>query len=42
MVEMKPMMIISIFGAYAQGKFELAKKLDLVVAGRVDQFQFLR
>ncbi len=29
-----------VYGAYAQGKFELAKKLDLVLAGRVDKFNF--
>lgn len=31
----------TILGGYAQGKFELAKKLDLVLAGRYDQFNFL-
>ena len=30
-----------IIGAYLQGKFELGKKLDLVLAGRYDQFNFL-
>ncbi|MEP2280537.1 TonB-dependent receptor [Maribacter sp.] len=28
----------NVFGIYAQGKFELAKKLDLVLAGRFDKF----
>ncbi len=31
----------SIFGGYLQGKFALAKKLDLVLAGRADRFNFL-
>ena len=31
-----------IFGTYLQGKFELGKKLDLVLAGRFDTFNFLR
>ncbi|MFT5883581.1 MAG: outer membrane receptor for ferrienterochelin and colicins [Arcticibacterium sp.] len=31
----------TILGAYAQGKFGLAEKLDLVLAGRYDQFNFL-
>jgi iron complex outermembrane receptor protein len=31
----------SIIGAYLQGKFELGSKLDLVLAGRFDQFNFL-
>ena len=30
-----------IYGAYLQGKFALGDKLDLVMAGRVDQFTFL-
>jgi len=30
-----------IFGTYIQGKFALAKKLDLVLAGRFDTFNFL-
>jgi len=30
-----------IIGGYAQGKFALGSKLDLVVAGRFDRFQFL-
>lgn len=30
----------NIVGAYAQGKFELLPQLDLVVAGRVDRFNF--
>ena len=30
-----------IFGTYLQGKFALAKKLDLVLAGRFDTFNFL-
>ena len=30
-----------IFGGYAQGKFELDKKLDMIVAGRFDTFGFL-
>jgi iron complex outermembrane receptor protein len=31
----------SIIGGYLQGKFELGSKLDLVLAGRFDQFNFL-
>ena len=31
----------AIIGAYAQGKFALDKKLDLLVAGRYDDFNFL-
>jgi len=31
----------SIVGGYVQGKFALASKLDLVVAGRYDQFNFI-
>ena len=31
----------TVFGGYAQGNFELAKKLDLVLAGRVDKFNFI-
>ena len=31
----------NIFGAYLQGKFELGSKLDLVLAGRYDNFSFL-
>ena len=31
----------TILGAYVQAKFELAKKLDLVLAGRYDNFNFL-
>lgn len=31
----------SVYGGYIQGKFELASKLDLVVAGRYDQFNFI-
>ena len=31
----------SIFGGYVQGKFELGQKLDLVLAGRIDQFNFV-
>ncbi len=31
----------TIFGGYAQGKFALAEKLDLVLAGRYDRFNFL-
>jgi len=31
----------SIVGAYIQGKFELGEKLDLVLAGRGDRFNFL-
>lgn len=31
----------NIIGAYLQGKFQLAKKLDFVVAGRADKFNFL-
>ncbi len=31
----------SIFGGYLQGKFALGKKLDLVLAGRADRFNFL-
>ena len=31
----------TIMGAYAQGKFGLAEKLDLVLAGRYDQFNFM-
>ncbi|MGB0840094.1 MAG: TonB-dependent receptor domain-containing protein [Chitinophagales bacterium] len=31
----------TIFGGYAQGKFELGEKLDLVLAGRYDQFNFI-
>ena len=31
-----------IYGAYIQGKFALADKLDLVLAGRYDQFNFLK
>ncbi len=30
-----------IMGAYAQGKYELSKKLDLVLAGRYDAFNFI-
>lgn len=30
----------NILGAYAQGKFELMSKLDLVLAGRIDRFNF--
>ena len=30
----------SIFGGYLQGKFKLASKLDLVLAGRFDSFNF--
>ena len=30
-----------IFGAYLQGKFALTSKLDLVLAGRVDKFNFI-
>jgi iron complex outermembrane receptor protein len=30
-----------IFGAYAQGKFELTRKIDFVVAGRADRFNFI-
>jgi len=30
-----------IYGAYAQGKFKLHDKLDLVLAGRYDEFNFL-
>jgi outer membrane receptor for ferrienterochelin and colicins len=32
----------SMQGVYAQGKFELAKKVDLVLAGRYDNFNFLK
>jgi len=31
----------NLYGGYLQGKFELGKKLDLVLAGRYDQFNFL-
>ncbi len=31
----------SIIGGYLQGKFKLADKLDLVLAGRYDQFNFI-
>ena len=31
----------TVYGGYAQGKFALANKLDLVVAGRVDKFNFI-
>ena len=31
----------SVFGGYVQGKFELASKLDLVLAGRYDRFNFI-
>ncbi len=31
----------NIFGGYLQGKFALGDKLDLVLAGRIDQFNFL-
>lgn len=31
----------NIIGAYLQGKLELAKKLDLVIAGRGDKFNFI-
>ena len=31
----------SVVGAYVQGKMELSKKIDLVVAGRYDQFNFI-
>ena len=31
----------TIFGVYAQGNFELAKKFDLVLAGRADRFNFI-
>ena len=31
----------SVVGGYVQGKFELASKLDLVVAGRYDRFNFI-
>mgnify|MGYP000091137796 CR=1 FL=1 len=31
----------TIFGGYAQGKFELGKKLDMIIAGRYDTFSFL-
>ena len=31
----------SVIGGYVQGKFELAKKLDLVLAARYDQFNFI-
>ncbi|RMG84790.1 MAG: TonB-dependent receptor, partial [Bacteroidetes bacterium] len=31
----------SIVGGYLQGKFELASKLDLVMAGRYDRFNFI-
>ncbi len=30
-----------LYGLYAQGKFKLAEKLDLVLAGRYDRFNFL-
>ena len=30
----------SIFGGYLQGKFALSKKFDIVLAGRVDKFNF--
>ncbi len=31
----------SVVGGYVQGKFELASKLDLVLAGRYDRFNFI-
>ena len=31
----------SLLGAYVQGKFKLADKVDMVLAGRYDQFMFL-
>ncbi len=31
----------SVIGGYIQGKFEMSKKLDLVLAGRYDRFNFI-